>query len=59
MRKISNFILKSLGWKFVITVSEPPKSVICIAPHTSNWDFFVGQLSYWALGRDASFLIKK
>jgi len=59
MQKISNFILKSLGWKFVITVPEPPKSVICIAPHTSNWDFFVGQLSYWALGRKASFLIKK
>ena len=59
MRKISNFILKSLGWKFVITVSEPPTTVICIAPHPSSWDFFLGQLSYWALGRDASFLIKK
>jgi 1-acyl-sn-glycerol-3-phosphate acyltransferase len=47
------------GWKAYTTVAEPPKSVICVAPHTSNWDFPIGELSYLALGRKASFLIKK
>ncbi|NDP20581.1 MAG: acyltransferase [Paludibacter sp.] len=48
-----------LGWKTIITVPEPPKSIICIAPHTSNWDFLIGKLYYSALGRKSSFLMKK
>ena len=46
------------GWKAFTTVEEPKKSVICVAPHTSNWDFPIGKLSYVSLGRSASFLIK-
>jgi len=53
------WILNVTGWKAYTTVAEPPKSVICVAPHTSNWDFPIGELSYLALGRKASFLIKK
>lgn len=59
MQKISQFILKLFGWKLRVQVAEPQKSVICVAPHTSNWDFPIGKLSYLALGREASFLIKK
>ena len=51
--------MKMAGWRYVTTVPEPPKSVICVAPHTSNWDFILGKLYYWAEGRDASFLMKK
>jgi len=59
MQKLSNWILKTAGWKSFVTVEEPKKSIVCVAPHTSNWDFPIGQLSYWALGRKSSFLIKK
>lgn len=59
MKKLSKFIFKIAGWKAVVSVSEPPKSVICVAPHTSNWDYPIGQLFYWSLGRKSSFLIKK
>ena len=59
MKKISKLILRLAGWTIVTTVPEPPKSVICVAPHTSNWDYIMGQLYYWAEGRKASFLIKK
>lgn len=55
---ISAFILKILGWKLRVTVPDVPKSIICVAPHTSNWDFVIGKLSYMALGRDAGFLMK-
>jgi 1-acyl-sn-glycerol-3-phosphate acyltransferase len=58
MRKLCKWILNSTGWKTYTTVEEPQKSVICVAPHTSNWDFLIGELSYLALGRKASFLIK-
>ena len=59
MQKISQYILRFFGWKLNVLVNEPAKSVICVAPHTSNWDFPIGKLSYLALGREASFLMKK
>lgn len=59
MQKLSSQLLKLAGWKIKIQVQEPAKSIICVAPHTSNWDFVIGKLSYTALGRKASFLIKK
>jgi 1-acyl-sn-glycerol-3-phosphate acyltransferase len=59
MPNFSKFLLKIAGWKTVTTVIEPPKSVICVAPHTSNWDYILGQLYYWSENRKASFLIKK
>jgi 1-acyl-sn-glycerol-3-phosphate acyltransferase len=59
MRKFSRFLLKLFGWTCVTTVPNPSKSVICVAPHTSNWDFILGYLYYWAEDRKARFLIKK
>lgn len=48
-----------MGWKIVNVIPDVPKCVICVAPHTSNWDFIIGKLFYNAVGRNASFLIKK
>lgn len=56
---LSAWILKIFGWKTVYSVTEPDKSVICVAPHTSNWDFIVGKLCYWAIEKKAGFLMKK
>lgn len=59
MQIFSKWLLKAAGWKVIVKVDEPAKSIICVAPHTSNWDFLIGKLGYWSLGRKASFLIKK
>lgn len=59
MKRISKFILKSLGWSIKCNVDLPDKSVICVAPHTSNWDLPLGLMVYKSMGRKASFLIKK
>lgn len=60
MRKtISRALLRLAGWKIGQVCEDVPKCVICVAPHTSNWDFVVGKLCYTALGRNAGFLIKK
>lgn len=56
---LSETILRSFGWKVICTVPDYPKSIICVAPHTSNWDFVLGKLAYWSLGRQAGFLIKE
>lgn len=49
---------KLIGWSQVITVPYRDKVVICVAPHTSNWDFIIGLLAYRSVGRKASFLMK-
>jgi len=55
---ISKTILRMAGWKTFDLAGEPSKSVICVAPHTSNWDFVIGKLFYLALNRKSFFLIK-
>ncbi len=43
IRNLNAFILKSLGWRFIGSFdSMPPKYIILVAPHTSNWDFPLG-----------------
>lgn len=55
---LGGIILKTFGWKVTITVPDVPKCIICVAPHTSNWDFVVGKLAYMSVGRSAGFLMK-
>lgn len=55
---LSGAILKLFGWKVDITMPDVPKCLICVAPHTSNWDFIIGKLAYAAAGRKAGFLMK-
>lgn len=56
---ICRMILRIAGWKVDITVPDYPKCIICVAPHTSNWDFVLGKLAYGAVGRKAGFLMKE
>lgn len=51
-------ILKWSGWRFDVNVELPDKCVICVAPHTSNWDFLLGICAYYSIGRRANFLMK-
>lgn len=48
-----------MGWRENVTVPRHDKCIICVAPHTSNWDFIIAKLYYWSLGRTAGFLMKK
>lgn len=56
---ISKFLLKLFGWKTRLTVPNHPKAIICVAPHTSNWDFVIGKLAYTSTGRRSGFLMKE
>jgi 1-acyl-sn-glycerol-3-phosphate acyltransferase len=59
MSRISTWILKWLGWKFVGKIPADLKKFICaVVPHTSNWDFPIGILVRSALNRDIKFLGK-
>lgn len=56
---ISKLILKIIGWNVEITIPDYPKCIICVAPHTSNWDFILGKLAYASVNRKAGFLMKE
>ncbi len=48
-----------MGWSDEVTIPHRDKCIICVAPHTSNWDFIIAELYYWSLGRRAGFLMKE
>ena len=60
IKKFCSWLLfKKMGWKLDVTVDHPDKFVIALAPHTSNWDFVLGQLYMHSLGMKINFLMKK
>ena len=48
-----------MGWRTNVTENHPEKFIICLAPHTSNWDFLMGELYMRAEGMRINFLMKK
>lgn len=60
LREFCNWLLyKHYKWKKEVTENHPEKYIICLAPHTSNWDFVIGQLYMRAEGMRINFLMKK
>ena len=59
-KRICNWLLyKRMGWTTEITQDHPDKYIICLAPHTSNWDFIIGLLYSRAIGMQCNFMMKK
>jgi 1-acyl-sn-glycerol-3-phosphate acyltransferase len=62
LRLLAILILKMIGWRKEGSLPPIAKCVIILAPHTSNWDFFIGLAiafalklrAYW-LGKDRFF----
>jgi len=52
-------LFRLTGWKYSIPVEILSKCVICVAPHTSNWDFVIGLIFYKSIGGDPHILMKK
>ncbi|MBO4851378.1 MAG: 1-acyl-sn-glycerol-3-phosphate acyltransferase [Prevotella sp.] len=59
-KRFCNWLLyKRMGWEKRVTEPHPDKYIICLAPHTSNWDFVLGQLYSGAEGWKVNFLMKR
>ena len=52
-------LYSKMGWSRDITIAFPQKCIVCLAPHTSNWDFILGQLFSRAEGVKVQYLMKK
>ncbi|GGX40509.1 1-acyl-sn-glycerol-3-phosphate acyltransferase [Saccharospirillum salsuginis] len=50
--------LACLGWRVQGRLPDNDKLVIAVAPHTSNWDFFVGVFALLAIGARIQWLGK-
>lgn len=60
MKAFAKFIIKIFGWKIVGSFPEgEKKTVVVMAPHTSNWDIFLGKLYMLSKGITGSILVKK
>jgi 1-acyl-sn-glycerol-3-phosphate acyltransferase len=58
MRAFGRAMLAVLGWRVGGAIPDLPKFVAAVAPHTSNWDFFVGLAVMFALDLRIAFLGK-
>ena len=47
-----------LGWRVIDKSPAITHCVVCVAPHTSNWDFVWGNMACRKLGRRMHFLMK-
>ena len=60
LRNLCQFLLyRLMGWRKEVTTDLPTKGIICLAPHTSNWDFIIGLLYSRAEGIWSNFLMKR
>lgn len=60
MQQVYRYLLYHLmGWKVELCMPLPEKYIIALAPHTSNYDFVMGQLFSRAEGIRCQFLMKK
>ena len=60
MKFIYKLIWRFIGWKIIGDVPwHENKYIIIVAPHNSNWDFFIGVLVRGIMGFDSKFLGKK
>jgi 1-acyl-sn-glycerol-3-phosphate acyltransferase len=59
LRVLSKIILKIIRWRVDGSLpTDQKKYVLIVAPHTSNWDFFLFVLTVSVLGLQPSVLIK-
>jgi len=55
---MSTEIKHIFGWRVIDKSPAITHCVVCVAPHTSNWDFVVGHLACYRMGRRMHFLMK-
>lgn len=58
LHSIAKRILAWCGWTINGELPNQPKFILAVAPHTSNWDFFIGIAAMFSLQLKVSFLGK-
>lgn len=58
VHRLASWAFRCRGWRFDTHMPAAPKYVMVVAPHTSNWDFFLLVAMGTALGRQVRFMCK-
>jgi 1-acyl-sn-glycerol-3-phosphate acyltransferase len=58
LKRWASTALECNGWTITGSLPTQPKFILAVAPHTSNWDFFVGIAVMFSLNLKVSFLAK-
>jgi 1-acyl-sn-glycerol-3-phosphate acyltransferase len=56
--KLAAAVLRLFGWRVLPKPQPPPKAVLLVYPHTSNWDFPIGVLARAVLEMDIGWVGK-
>lgn len=57
-QRLARLALRLIGWQCIDVPNRPPRAVLAVYPHTSNWDFPLGLLAETALGLNARWVGK-
>ena len=57
-RFLSKLVFKLNGWRVVGVNKYPKKCLVISAPHTSNWDFFIGMCYAYIMRVEPKYLMK-
>tara|TARA_X000000368_G_C23005720_1_gene701080 strand:- start:288 stop:839 length:552 start_codon:yes stop_codon:yes gene_type:complete len=57
-RLLSKLLFKLIGWNVIGIETYPSKCLVISAPHTSNWDFFIGRCYAYIIDVQPRYLIK-
>ena len=58
LQRVGLAAMRTFGWRFEGAFPNRERFVVIIAPHTSNWDFFVLLAAKWALNIDVRWMGK-
>lgn len=50
LQRFAQLLLRLMGWRMDERLPAEPKFVLIVAPHTSNWDLFIGLVCVTAIG---------
>jgi 1-acyl-sn-glycerol-3-phosphate acyltransferase len=59
LTRLGRYIFNLIGWRFEGVAPDISKAVLILAPHTSNWDFFIAVIAKFALDLKASYMMKQ
>ncbi len=58
LHTFGRWLFIKLGWRFEGNFPNVPRMVVAVAPHTTNWDFFLGLTILFALNLQGNWLGK-
>ncbi len=57
--KFFRWLFSAMGWRVIGDIPKYSRAILVLAPHTSNWDFFIALVAKFSLCLKASYVMKQ